>query len=352
MTPEEAIQISCDRGTCVIRIVSEDGFDLYKEALFKNRSFFEESIIENALAYAAADGYYCAVKGRKSIKDYLCGENTAGVELPWLLIRSLSILHDTCEKYGICFESIIFDYRAMYVNSYMTEMKFVYMPGAERIQEKRPSYPEVLKIVFLHVYNLLSDNDYLLVSSLIERELEKENSSLREKTRKAVFGEIEKVLAPYIFSKKQTIGTKIKKWVEAWLFSEKAPVVSDELCSNESVIALKGGETKKYIEILGDKRLEGIYLSRNICGDENNIIRIGRDKVWSDIVVEDMTASRQHAEISLESEGRLKIRDMSRNGIKVDGVRVQQKERTYDTDQDIRILITEDCGVLVRYKNA
>jgi len=347
----ENLRVSYDRGTTVVRIASADGFEHYKNALKENHGFFEEGIIENALTYASADGYYCAVKGVKSIKDYLCGEKGAGIELPWLLIKSIRHLFDVCKKHGVSPEDIVFDYGAIFVNPYMSEMKFIYMPGSAELQAER-EYLELIKVVVLHFYDTLGDEDYSAVCKAVEDGLSEKTLS-EEEIKEKTLERLEELLVSHIETKKKSLGAKLKRWVEARLFEEKKSEGETAQQSKEPEKEEKEHKnTKKYIEILGDRRLEGIYLSRNICDRDNNIIRIGRDKVWSDIVVEDMTASRKHAELCLESDGSIKIKDMSLNGIKVDGIRVKQKENIYGADKDIKILITEDCGVVVRYKNA
>jgi pSer/pThr/pTyr-binding forkhead associated (FHA) protein len=112
---------------------------------------------------------------------------------------------------------------------------------------------------------------------------------------------------------------------------------------------LKRKATEPVVQISGEGLLNGVSVTRQFINDKNNIIRIGRDEGWSDIVVKDMIASRKHAELCFDSSGKMIVSDMSLNGTKVNGIRLNHCNREYSGKQDVRIMITEQCGVLVKF---
>ncbi len=345
------IQISCDRDSYVVRLILPDGFRFYKESLHKHREFFEQSFIESTLACACPDGYYCTVKSRKSIKDCLCGNGYVDISLMHLVIKSLNCLLESCEKHKILPQNIIFDYSAVFINSAFSEIKFIYMPGAEYVGQLT-DFKELIKIVFLHMYDKLSEEDYQKINALIGNI----ETSYNIESLGGIFKEIEEVIAPYIFNKKGLTKSKILKL----LFDDKGQKTKKSLRPQRKNKVLQKAIFKKdtakpqkhYVEVLGGINLKGTYVKKEIINGKSSVIKIGRDGKWSDIIVNDITASRKHAELHIDHNKKMTVKDMSLNGTCVDGIRIKDRECAYNLDSDIKILITEECEVLVRYKNA
>lgn len=339
MLANSGLRISCDRRSCTVSIILRDGFKLYKDAVREKVGFFEEGIIETSPVSSCPGGYMCIVKGKKSVKDYLCEEKKLEAEILQGLINSLIKLISVCKEKNVQLEDVVFDYRAVFLENNSYNMRFLYMPGASYFQKEESCF-ELIKVVFLHIYETMSEEEYREGESIIAYK-EANIETLH------VFLEKMNTWISSCLAKKANRRTRIVKQIKGWVnIFEKKPKNDTERENKKSF-----KNNKKIIEIFGEKKLEGVYYSKRCNGDKKDVIRIGRDKEWSDVTVNDMTASRRHAELVFNEEGNVTVRDMSRNGTQINGVLQKKNEKTYDIGNDIRILITESCGILVRYGN-
>ncbi len=335
------IQVSCDRGNCTVRLILPEGFEYYKKALAEDGGVFEENIIEDTNVTPCPEGYSYIVKNQKSIKEYLSEEAPDFLELLHLLLQCIIELGNVCKKYNISPCAMIYDYSAVFVSDSMREVKFLYMPGAEHVQ-KIMQCTELIKIIFLHIYDEISVEDYQTINDLLESNPEIKLADLMKTVNR-----VDEIVALYLEERKKSAKDKFRGWLQ-----NKA-VFEHKQKNRERLKAVKGKkQTKGVVEIIGERNLSGIHIQKSIFKDSEKIIRIGRDRKWSDIVVNDLTASRRHAELSFSSNRGLKVRDLSLNGTNVNGTKLRGYEKMYRLDSDVKILITEECEVLVRYKNA
>ncbi len=328
------IYVSCDRKSTTVRLVVQDGFAKYKKELKENGAFFEEGAIESASCSACSNGYCYVVKGRSNLKEYLCEEKEVKPELFIVLLKSVYSILDLCDRYNIPPNRIIYDYRAVFVENNNTEIKFLCMPGAEEAQNLTPCM-ELVRVFFLHLYEVITIDDYKKGETFFE--LADHNSV--EDIKKLLL-DMEKMMALYLCNKNNSLSKKIKQFM-----NKKTALNPDDAVSKR----LKRKATEPVVQISGEGLLNGVSVTRQFINDKNNIIRIGRDEGWSDIVVKDMIASRKHAELCFDSSGKMIVSDMSLNGTKVNGIRLNHCNREYSGKQDVRIMITEQCGVLVKF---
>lgn len=328
------IYVSCDRKSTTVRLIVQDGFARYKKELKDNGAFFEESAIETASCSSCSNGYYYVVKGRNNLKEYLCEELDVKPELFIVLLKSVCEILDLCARYKIPPNLIIYDYRAVFVENNNTEIKFLSMPGAEDVQSLAPCV-DLVKVFFLHLYEFFSADDYKKGEMFLETT---DFTSIPD--IKKLLSNMENMTVPYLSNKNNSLSNKIKQFI-----NRKRAINQD---NPESKIVTLSARTPA-VQICGEGILAGLSVTRQSLDEKNNIIRIGRDEGWSDIVVKDMTASRKHAELSFDSSGKMIVSDMSLNGTKVNGVQLKRCKHECSGKQDVRIMITEQCGVLVKF---
>lgn len=345
-----ALYISNDRGLCTAKLIRKDGFSLYKEALKEKQGFFESGFLASASFTAAPDGYCCAVKGGYSVKDYLgSGEEP---DLPALgrLAEALEALLHRCAEWNISPYDILYDYRAVFTDAGFLDFKFIYMPGAAASQSAA-SCGELIRILFLNLYDVLPEKEYQSLGDLVEslagaKEPEEILRLLRE---------IQQYRAQYGKNRRENAAEKLRGWIRRYAQNEthagnakrdgardaerKDPPGKETLPAADGVLILQG-----------ERKLRDFYLEKTVSGGKGATVKIGRDRDWADICVEDMMVSRHHAEICAEAGDGIRIRDMSLNGTVADDVPFRNREIVKKADTDIKIYITEDCAVRVRYR--
>ena len=159
MLANNGLRISCDRRSCAVSIILQDGFKLYKDAVREKVGFFEEEIIETSPVSSCPGGYMCIVKGKKSVKDYLCEEKKLEAEILQGLINSLIRLISVCKEKDVPLADMVFDYRAVFLEHSSYNVRFLYMPGASCFQKEEDCF-ELIKVVFLHIYETMSEEEY------------------------------------------------------------------------------------------------------------------------------------------------------------------------------------------------
>ena len=350
--PESAapsLYVSNDRGLCTVRLILKDGFSLYKEALREKQAFFESGLLAAASFTAAPDGYCCAVKGGYSIKDYLGSGGEPDLPALSRLSEALGLLLKKCTEMNISPYDIIYDYRAVFTNAAFSDFKFIYMPGAAFSQSTK-GCGELIKILFLHMYNVLPEREYHDLGNLVEMLSEAENQGRIIQ----VLQDIQLYTAQYSRNKKENAAEKLREWFKRYAQNDprtnntgKAEMKEEKRQGKHS-----GPIADGVLVIHGDIRLSGVYLEKTVYRNEDTVIKIGRDKKWSDVYVEDIMVSRHHAEICAGADKDVCIKDISLNGTVVDDISVRNNEIVKPADTDIKLFITEDCVLWVKYRTA
>ena len=250
---------------------------------------------------------------------------------------------------------MIFDYSAVFTDKAFSEIKFVYMPGAWTAQ-KPGCCGELIKIVFLHMYGELPAEEYRLMGHAIDTLcVETEYDGLLCGIRN-----LRLRLQQYNLNKKTSFYNKLCELVKKTVASvregeadekEDGKIVSrNKKCSDPGESLERCLCTERYVELIGEEKLEGSYVRKNFKKERRVFIKIGRDKEWSDLVVNDIFASRRHAELQIDRDGYMSINDMSLNGVGISGDKKSPDNEISIINSDIKIFITENCRVLVRYK--
>jgi len=142
------------------------------------------------------------------------------------------------------------------------------------------------------------------------------------------------------YTEKDPAETPSEQQVEA--ASEETPTIyeeSDEL----DALAFAGGADARWII----KIISGPNAGAEFGLHEESTYVIGKDPNTCDIIFQDLSVSRQHAEISVTSDGKVLIRDLgSRNKVLVNGLEIQQP--TELSTQDLIALGTTSFLVIDR----
>ena len=342
-----AIYVSSDRGLCAVKLILKDGFLLYKNAVKEKQPFFESGLLAAASYTSAPDGYFCTIKGGYSIKDHL-----GSGEVPDLLAfgrftEAIGLLLEKCTEMSISIYDIIYDYGAVFTDKEFSDFKFIYMPGAGTAQGAQKC-GELVKILFLHMYNVLSEEEYRVLGGIVE-----ELSAA--KTYETVFRSLQRIrifVMQYCQNKKENAAEKLRDWLRKYarnnLFvstGRKEPFKIDKRHEKYAAAPISG-----ILIIQGRDRLSGIRLEKEIYKNKQTTIKIGRDREWADIYVEDIMASRHHAEICADTDAVIRIKDMSLNGTVVDETAIKNSEIKKTADTEIGLFITEGCALFIRYQ--
>lgn len=142
------------------------------------------------------------------------------------------------------------------------------------------------------------------------------------------------------YTEKDPSETPSEQQVEA--ASEETPTIyeeSDEL----DALAFTGGADARWII----KIISGPNAGAEFGLHEESTYVIGKDPNTCDIIFQDLSVSRQHAEISVSADGKVLIRDLgSRNKVLVNGLEIQQP--TELSTQDLIALGTTSFLVIDR----
>ena len=142
------------------------------------------------------------------------------------------------------------------------------------------------------------------------------------------------------YTEKDPAETPSEQQVEA--ASEETPTIyeeSDEL----DALAFTGGADARWII----KIISGPNAGAEFGLHEESTYVIGKDPNTCDIIFQDLSVSRQHAEISVTADGKVLIRDLgSRNKVLVNGLEIQQP--TELSTQDLIALGTTSFLVIDR----
>lgn len=142
------------------------------------------------------------------------------------------------------------------------------------------------------------------------------------------------------YTEKDPAETPSEQQVEA--ASEETPTIyeeSDEL----DALAFAGGADARWII----KIISGPNAGAEFGLHEESTYVIGKDPNTCDIIFQDLSVSRQHAEISVTADGKVLIRDLgSRNKVLVNGLEIQQP--TELSTQDLIALGTTSFLVIDR----
>lgn len=343
------LYVSSDRNICSVRLALKNGFSFYKEALKENQVFFETEILASVSVTAAPDGYCCIAKGRNSIKDCLSSGRDPDPPALCRLAEALRQLLEKCIQFHISMYDIIYDYGAVFTGENFENFKFIYMPGA-RFAQNEKNCGELVKILFLHMYNVLPEEEYRNISSLVDR------LSLA-KTHEEIFRllqNIEDHILQYCRVKKENVAERFRGWVRKYMQTEPRPhgkkseIGKEVPQKNRCAEALPAG----ILSLQGEAKLSGFYMEKTIWEKESTVIKIGRDRKWADIYVEDIMVSRHHAEIFAGDGEKIRIKDMSLNGTFVGNDYLQKQETEKTADEEIQLFVTEDCVLFVKYKSA
>ncbi|MBP5665173.1 MAG: FHA domain-containing protein [Clostridia bacterium] len=324
------IQISYDRSNVVLRLFLKDGFELYKQAKKEFASGIPGDCLELPQGSVSPGGYTCVIRGKMSLKSLVCGEETVTLKNFDAFLNCVCLLLESGIRKEIEIRDVVFDYNAIFVRNPDSDYRFMYMPGL-RYAGNRTSVAELVKVIFLNLNSdLLTATDYNTICALIKTFRQESEAEEIKETVERIRGQIESYLVsvPLRLKLKNVLKFPDKK-VKA------APVQKEE---------------KAVAVFSGTDALEGLYSEIEIYRNSPAVFRIGRDDDWSDAKVFDLFASRRHAEVTLDFDGKMRVTNYSVNGTVVNGERLSGEEELVLGDEEAKLYVTRSCGFSVRLK--
>ncbi|MBR3839285.1 MAG: FHA domain-containing protein [Clostridia bacterium] len=262
------------------------------------------------------NGYSFFVNHRQSLKDYVSVNGFSIDEFVGLLRR----LYHFYEKCGEDFHNIVFDYECIFWGISVDDVEFVYAPEQDRSKEiflRDNRCSDMLCIVSLMI--VFDDNTYKEVVKDVLQMV----SDWEDRSYCASIDEAEEEfsrIVDYADSKLKTVGKG---------FQNTGAVLSDKI---------KGLIQKALVFLSEDKKPDSRKVQTNrkitINGRDffsnieykgkTDVLYIGRDPTWADIILNAIFVSRKHAMLFCEN-GKWFIKDLnSLNGTFVDNKKIDE----------------------------
>lgn len=334
IAPLERINISFDRSSVQLKLVSKNGFSEYKDFIKNGRKLHSE-ILEVPPGTLTTDGYYMNVRGKETLKELICGREFFDLRKFNALLGSLCRLADLslANRGNVDFANVVFDYNCIFVRDPYASYQFVYMPGSGKAVN-RAGVTELVKVAFLNTdLSGLSVSQTEDLSRMIKGMHGENDLDILADELKNVCEYVSQIETGEGFGKKllRVIGLTDRKKKD---FSKTSPAP----VTSAGTIVIKGKE-----------ELEDLSIEREMSAEENVVIRCGRDNEWGDVCIPNVFVSRKHLQLTFDREGVAEIVDMSSNGTTVNGERLEGKA-FFDTAGDgIAVGLTPDCGFEVRF---
>lgn len=298
--------VSYDRNNITVRLYSENVYDYYKDCRARNKAFYSCDLIEMPSGMVTPDGYYYSIRGKKSLKEFVCGEEAFDIKMLKKLFDAMAFAIKRAIESNIQMTDLVFDYNCVFLQPSGNGFSFVYMPGAA-LASNASSPGDLASVAFFNI-----DADTISEELYEKLKEETSNISLSNKPIEIVSRAIEmsSMIAAYL-EENQSFTEKLKKKILNKSEKKDKTVRKKEEPAEEY--------DKKIELVSGDNVLFEKYIK---SGSEEKI-KIGRDDEWADITVDGAFSSRRHAELLIAKDGTVCIVDYSLNGTYVDGERTQ-----------------------------
>lgn len=286
------------------------------------------------------EGYSVYIRHKLSLKEYL-SETVPDIAFVGLLTEMLCVLWSACEKTGVPFGQVLFDYDAVFLSGFAEQLEFVYLPGALGFNRENNSLTEMLAIIQLHAESGSNEECKALLGKLIDIVAPWEESG-------AAFPqtELEKLLADMrpenlirrIVKAAESVRGRVSEafprwnrflWVNAAVFFSAACLL--RLIRNLWVWPLwlvMAAATELWAVPAEAKRFcikWSVWLSGSSLPIQEEIT-VGRDSAWADLHIDDACVSRRHA-VLFQQKRSVRVRDLfSANGTYVDGQKITAGE--------------------------
>lgn len=321
-----SVMISSDRYSVSVRLVSKDSYAEYKRAAADRTFIGSCDQAELFPATVTPDGYVCSIRGRATLKEIVSGTDVLGIRALKALAVCLRKLIASAAEHGIDPGDFVYDYNAVMVRNIEADYKFVYMPGLKNVKE-RTTAGELIRILFLNIdTGDATASDCEKLGDRVRNISPDENSVKMLDSLDLLIETAGEMNSDTTFGEK-LLGLLKHRYVKAEA-GEKAGTLT--------------------VSVKGYGGLGDVDLERRVRSGGSLPLKIGRDGEWADIQVPDLFASRKHAEIEINGEGKLSVTDLSMNGLCVDGEKTGPFSDLNVKEKEVRIDITENCGIAVK----
>lgn len=317
-TESAELFVSYDKSNVTVRLYADNIYNYYKDCRAENKQFVNCDFIEMPNGTVTPDGYYYSLRGKKSLKEYICGEGTTDIRMLRDILAALESVSERTTEFNIQLSDIVFDYNCVFLQSTGKGYSFVYMPGAS-LAKNAPSVGDLVNVVFFNADAEETDAEFYDALKNLVNDVETAQGMSE------------------LFAKIKLLRTKIDDYLEAnKSFAEKL----------KKKLQIKAD--KKYdrkIEVMSNNR---VLFEKLVKKGEEEKIRIGRDETWADLKIDNAFSSRKHAELLIAKDGSVSVFDYSLNGTFVNGEEANQEKNCRAGEDGISLRIGRDVELLLK----
>jgi len=333
---EGKLVVSYDRNSVTIRLYATGIFDYYKDCRKEKSGFYNCDCLEMPSGTVTPDGYVYQVRGRVSLKDYICGESNVTIPIFISLLRTLAIIAERADRYRAQMEDCIFDYNCVFLKNGLTGFSLIYMPGAA-LCSGTSTAGDLVNLVFLNVdMGDVKAEDVKVVSEKIEA-LKFVSGPVALAENLTEIAEIMEKL----YSQSQGFSARFKRKIG----KKKENNENGDLADNSqdtiqmATLIISSAEDE-----------DNVVFQKTYPMQEGAVVKIGRDDSWADLNIKSIFVSRKHAELYITDDGNLSAKDFSLNGTYVNGVKADAEMQFRISENQAKVSILGGFDFFVRLK--
>lgn len=314
------MRISTERFGVKVMCRFDGDIDDVKNTLYASSDKYNDLYIPHDIT-KEGNGYSFYVNHRQSLKDYV-SKNGFSIDEFYGLLRRINKIYETCRE---DFHNIVFDYECVFWGVSAEDVEFVYAPeeyDGKDVMARDNRCSDMLCIVSLMIE--FEDDTYKeMIKDILKRISDWEDRQLRvlPGEEREPFGTILEYANTKIRSANgglADIGNQMIDKVKNLIYS-----LLGFLSEGKGAVTTEG-ETARQVKKI---RVNGVDYFNNIdYKGKTDVLYIGRDPTWADIILSAIFVSRKHAMIFCE-KGKWFIKDLnSLNGTFVDDKKIDEGE--------------------------
>ena len=296
-TKKIEVYISSEKNKCTVDVAGDMDVSEAKEVFFLN--------FNDKIRFAVADcsitpsnfGYAMTVLGHKTLREYLVTKQCITCRDIFGFCQRVCYVFKCCENKGV-FSDFMFDYNAVFVDSDISESVFMYVPYSS-MDKSKIKFSELAEILYIYV-----DEQEIDVNETVRELISFIQRWEKSGYEPLLFNELDN----FIHLCMESFGDRPKKDILLKNCLSKKNIETADVRRRETMqcqgIILLSGVTKKQYKYLRE---------RNDDGGDENVIKIGRNKMWADMHISDMTVSGKHA-VVVYKEKKFYIKQLSNVG--------------------------------------
>ena len=272
------VNVSSDKNKCIVEVVGNVNICDAKKVYAENFNGGLQCAVIDCSINPSNNGYSVVVSGRTSLKEYLSTKQSISCEIIISFFYRICEIFNECNSvYVIC--DLMFDYNTIFIETNISEALFMYVPYSKE-DCKKFKLSELAELLYLYAeeQDMYNEN---IVRDIIDsvKKWEKNNYNLSDFEAFVNYVRIchkefiEKAKRNKNFSPFRQNDISERNY--EFLSSNKKETIN---------ISLYSGFISKYHMSVNDE-------------NEENIMKIGRNKSWADVHISDMTVSGKQAVI-------------------------------------------------------